>query len=102
MTGTLRQLLLLDLAALRHAQDLLAQGYYSHISVDGSKVRQRAEAAGFRRPATMSENLAKGLFSPAEVVERWLDSKLEREDLQDVRGNGALHAWPSCWRVILG
>jgi hypothetical protein len=35
------------------------------------------------------------------VSERWLKRKLERGDFEDVRGGGALHAWPSSWRVIL-
>jgi hypothetical protein len=36
------------------------------------------------------------------VIQRWLGGDLESEDLDDVRGSGALHAWPACWRVILG
>ena len=35
------------------------------------------------------------------VAERWIKRRLERTDYEDVRGGGALHAWPSSWRVIL-
>jgi uncharacterized protein YkwD len=71
----------LDLAALRHARDLLAEGYYAHRSLDGKGVRERARAAGFNRSVAISENIAKGLFSPAEVVRRWMDSPGHRDNI---------------------
>ncbi len=71
----------LDLAAHRHAHDLFAQDYYSHKSLDGSNVRDRAVAAGFPRKPAISENLAKGLFSPAEVVDRWMNSRGHRKNI---------------------
>lgn len=35
------------------------------------------------------------------VAERWIKQRLVPADFEDVRGSGALHAWPTSWRVIL-
>lgn len=75
----------LELAAQRHAEDLLAHDYYSHESLDGGDVRDRAVATGFSRRAAISENLAKGIFTPAEVVDRWMDSPGHRQNVLNPR-----------------
>lgn len=71
----------LDRAAQLHAEDLLAQDYYSHRSRDGRTPGQRAAAAGYRARRVVSENIAKGLFTPSEVVGRWLNSSGHRRNL---------------------
>lgn len=75
----------LDLAALRHARDLFAHDYYSHRSLDGRSVRDRAIEAGFPKRPAISENLAKGLFSPAEVVDRWMNSSGHRKNILNAK-----------------
>lgn len=75
----------LDLAAHRHAQDLFAQGYYSHEALDGKSVRDRVVAAGFPGHPSISENLAKGLFSPYEVIDRWMNSPGHRKNILNNR-----------------
>jgi uncharacterized protein YkwD len=70
----------LDEAAQRHAEDMLARAYYDHTSPEGAGPRERAEAAGYRA-RRLGENIAKGLFSPAEAVERWLASSGHRRNI---------------------
>ena len=41
--------------------------------------------AGFSRRPAISENLAKGLFSPAEVVDRWMNSSGHRKNILNPR-----------------
>ncbi len=82
----------LKLAAARHARDLLVEEYYDHRGRDGSSVRDRAVAAGFSGRAALAENLAKGIFSPSEVVDRWMESSGHRKNILNPRftrmGNG--------------
>ena len=82
----------LELAAQRHAEDLVANDYYAHRSLDGGDLRDRVVAAGFTRRVAIAENLAKGIFTPAEVVDRWMDSSGHRHNILNPRfaliGNG--------------
>lgn len=71
----------LDRAAQAHAEDLLAHAYYDHRGRDGSTVRERAAAAGHRAARLVSENIAKGPFTPREVVGRWMASRGHRRNL---------------------
>lgn len=75
----------LDRAAQGHAEDLLAHAYYDHRGRDGSSTRQRAAAAGHRGARRISENIAKGPFTPREVVGRWMNSRGHRRNLLDPR-----------------
>ncbi len=75
----------LDLAAQAHAEDLLAHAYYDHRGRDGSTTRQRAAAAGHHGARLISENIAKGPFTPREVVGRWMKSRGHRRNLLDRR-----------------
>ncbi|MEM7584243.1 MAG: CAP domain-containing protein [Acidobacteriota bacterium] len=67
-------------AAQRHAEDLLRREYYTHDSPEGDEVKDRARAAGFRG-RLFAENLAKGLFTPDEVVRRWMNSSGHRRNI---------------------
>lgn len=71
----------LDAAAQRHAEDQLQRGYYDHVSPEGSTPAERALRAGYRRKKGIAENIAKGLFTPAEAVERWLESSGHRSNI---------------------
>ena len=68
-------------AAQGHAEDLLRRDYYEHRSPEGGTPADRARAAGFERPSLVAENIAKGLFTPAETVERWMDSAGHRKNI---------------------
>ena len=68
----------LDAAAQRHAEDMLRREYYDHVSPEGETVRSRARAAGYSGGRLLAENIAKGLFTPDEVVRRWMNSSGKR------------------------
>jgi uncharacterized protein YkwD len=70
----------LDLAAQGYAERLLARGRLSHVSAEGSHPGDRARAAGYPY-RLMAENLARGLFTPQEVVDRWMISRDHRRNL---------------------
>jgi len=70
----------LDVAAERHAQDMLARGYFAHASPEGKTVRQRALAAGYKWH-TIGENIAEGQLSVEEVMKSWMESPHHRENI---------------------
>jgi uncharacterized protein YkwD len=72
----------LELAAQRHADDMLNRGYYGHASPEGAMVLERTRRAGY--PAqSVGENIAKGQTSVAEVVEGWMGSPEHRRNILD-------------------
>lgn len=71
----------LDAAAQRHAEDMLRLGYYDHVSPKGETLASRVRAVGYRRPRGLAENIAKGLFTPDEVVRRWMNSSGHRANI---------------------
>ncbi len=75
----------LDSAAQSHAEDMLRRAYYDHTSLEGETVRDRARAAGYRGAGGLSENIAKGLFTPGETVRRWMNSSGHRRNILDRR-----------------
>lgn len=74
----------LDRAAQAHAEDLVRRGYYDHQTPEGVGVLSRLERTGFHARLA-SENLARGPFSPADAVARWLMSSGHRANLLSSR-----------------
>lgn len=70
----------LDRAAQRHAEDMLARGYFDHKSPSGATVRERSRAAGYNWGA-IGENIAFGQTSVGEVVETWMGSPGHRKNI---------------------
>jgi uncharacterized protein YkwD len=70
----------LDLAAQRHAEDMLARGYFAHEDREGETVRERARAAGYDW-RNIGENLAENQFSVDEVMSSWLRSPGHRRNI---------------------
>jgi uncharacterized protein YkwD len=68
-------------AAQGHAEDQLRRSYYDHRSPEGGTAASRVRAAGLERPGLVAENIAKGLFTPEEVVDRWMDSSGHRKNI---------------------
>lgn len=70
----------LNKVALLHAKELEKRGYglrsrfNSHVSLDGSDIRQRMAKGGVKSCVSV-ENLAWGQKTAQEVVSNWLDSK---------------------------
>ena len=71
----------LDDVAQRHAAEMLRRSFYDHRSPDGDTLDNRLREAGYGRVRAASENLAKGLFTPGEVVERWMASSGHRSNI---------------------
>jgi uncharacterized protein YkwD len=74
----------LDRAAQRHAEDMLARGYFAHESPDDKTVRERAKEAGYNW-RTIGENIAEGQFTVDEVMTTWLNSPGHRRNILDPR-----------------
>lgn len=69
----------LSAAAQAHAQDMAANGYFSHTGLNGSRFTQRAQAAGYG--CAVAENIASGQRSEAEVVNVWMNSSGHRRNI---------------------
>ena len=68
----------LQLAALGHAQDMARNGYFSHVSKNGTRIKERITGAGYT-PAgfqsfTIGENIAFNQRTIREVMEGWQKS----------------------------
>ena len=74
----------LDLAAQRHADDMLARSFFAHRAPDGKTVRERTRAAGYEWQA-VGENLAEGQQTVQEAVGAWMRSPGHRENILDQR-----------------
>lgn len=73
---------LLDKAAQKHAEDMLARGYFAHESPGGATVRERSREAGYDW-REIGENIAEGQTSVAEVMEMWMGSPGHRRNILD-------------------
>jgi uncharacterized protein YkwD len=72
----------LHVAATDHALDMARRHFFDHLTPEGLTPMARVRKSGYA-PHRVAENLAKGLFSPAEVVERWMLSPGHRRNLLD-------------------
>lgn len=70
----------LTAAAQAHSSDMVARGFYSHTSPDGSEPWDRAAIAGCTHRG-IGENIACGQRSPAEVVRGWMNSPGHRANI---------------------
>lgn len=66
-------------AARAHSEDMAANGYFSHDSLDGSSFADRIVAAGYPRPA--AENIAQGQDSARSVHDAWMNSDGHRANI---------------------
>lgn len=71
--GAVRPNAALAQAAAAHAADMNANGYFSHTGLNGSKLNNRVEAAGYCWRA-LAENIELGSTSEAQVHDRWMNS----------------------------
>lgn len=71
---------LLERAAQRHAEDMLARSFYGHETPEGRTPSQRARAAGYT-PRSVAENIARGQFSVGEVMDGWMGSEVHRRNI---------------------
>ncbi len=67
-------------AAQAHANDQVAQGYFSHESLDGRSFADRVNETAYEGfPA--AENIAQGQRSPEQVMESWMGSSGHRDSI---------------------
>lgn len=74
----------LERAAVAHAKDMTAKGYFEHTAPDGSTPRARLLAAGDCGLLT-GENLAKGQKDMARVTADWMASPGHRANILNAR-----------------
>ena len=67
-------------SATAHSQDMAAENYFEHQSLDGREVWDRAKAEGYDYQ-TVGENIAVGQRDVAEVMQGWMDSPGHRENI---------------------
>lgn len=67
-------------AAQAHAQDMVANGFFSHSSRNGAGVGDRAVAYGCNWSG-VSENIAQGQTTPNQVMQTWIESPGHRRNL---------------------
>lgn len=70
----------LEKAALAHARDMSAKGYFDHTSPDGSSVGDRVKRAGYRW-CSVGENIALGQTSIPEAFDAWVTSPGHRANM---------------------
>lgn len=63
----------LGTAAQNHANDMLANNYFSHTGLNGSTPGDRISDAGYNW-RTYGENIARGQQSEADVLQAWVNS----------------------------
>ena len=78
----------LNLAARKHARDMVRRGYFSHVSPGGSTLGDRLRAVDYGNGAGWRAGEALGwgtgsLATPNSLVDEWLDSPPHRRILLD-------------------
>lgn len=67
-------------AAMGHACDMAANGFFGHQGSSGSTSQVRVRAAGYR-DCTVAENLAWGYPTPGQIINGWMTSPKHRANM---------------------
>ena len=70
--------------ARNHSESMSRLNFFSHVTPDGQRLRDRARAAGIQRYSVLGENIAynQGYEDPgAFAVERWMASPKHRDNI---------------------
>ena len=70
----------LDRAAQGHADNMVANGFFSHTAPDGSTPLKRMRRAGYYA-CYAAENIAQGQISPSATVRSWMGSEGHRKNI---------------------
>jgi hypothetical protein len=76
----LRRNALLDMAAQKKAEDMIANGYFAHYSPTGVTPWHWLEVAGYAYTSA-GENLAIDFFDSKDVVDAWMNSPTHRANI---------------------
>ncbi len=92
----------LEAAALAHASDMAAQGFFDHRGSDGSTVGGRVRRQGYGW-CFVAENIAQGQLSLAEVMQAWADSRGHRRSMlaREAREFALIEAPGRIWVMVL-
>jgi uncharacterized protein YkwD len=82
-------------AARGHSQDMAANNYFSHTSLDGRTFDQRIRDAGYTGSGPLGENIAAGQSSPQSLVGGWMGSPGHCRNIMDpdFRATGVGYAY---------
>ena len=67
-------------AAMRHACDMVANGFFDHRGTDGSNSQARVRNAGYR-DCIVAENLAWGYPRSEQIITGWMNSPGHRRNM---------------------
>jgi uncharacterized protein YkwD len=101
--GALRSDPRLAAAAQGHSDDMAAQDYFSHTSLDGRTFADRVRAAGYASPG--GENIAQGQRSAQAVHDAWMNSEGHRANILNCGFTAigvGLHAGTWTWTQNFG
>ena len=89
--------------AAAHAQDMARNGFFSHTSSNGDSLAGRARSNGYAF-CYMSENIARGQTTVAEVMEDWANSRGHRRNMMNSKASefGLARAKGDHWVLVLG
>ncbi|WP_101068789.1 CAP domain-containing protein [Roseovarius salinarum] len=90
-------------AAVAHARDMAARGFFGHAGSDGAGVGDRVRRQGYGF-CVVAENLARGRGSLSAVLAGWMKSRPHRRNLLNrrVTGYGLVLGPDSTWVMVLG
>lgn len=74
----------LQAAAEGHANAMAVKNFFSHVGKNGSKLKSRVRAEGYKG-GTLGENIANGQKTPAAVVAAWMGSQGHRANIMKCR-----------------
>ncbi len=70
----------LSTSAQVHSEDMALSDFFGHAGSDGSRVRHRAQSAGYES-SYVGENIAAGYITAEEVVRGWMNSPSHRDNI---------------------
>jgi LysM repeat protein len=93
---------MLNLAAQRHVDDIVANGNWGHYGSDGSNVRLRAARVGYST-SSVSENWV-AVSDPSQAIGWWMNDWIHRVNILEPRwdevGVGAAQASNGFWILV--
>lgn len=86
-----------------HARDMLANGFFGHVSSNGDTIIDRARGQGYAF-CHLAENLAKGQRGFETVLQHWMNSPTHRRNLlhSDATEFGLVRGVGNLWVLVLG
>jgi uncharacterized protein YkwD len=82
--ASVKQNAALTFAAQKKADDMLARGYFAHVSPDGGTPWQWFRSSGYPY-LYAGENLAMNFYSASDVESAWMNSPTHRANITDAR-----------------